>query len=360
MPSLKGVRTTRRPQWRATVSRRASGFYDKGQYEQARASFLQAYALKKHPAVLINLAWSCLKGGHDLEAEKYFKQVLAEGKDITDKQRADANDGLTAGAEQARTHRGGRPAGTEVTVDGERIGTTPLSDTISVEAGAHTVKFKGLDGTTDTQSVTVLGGEKQQAHFGKGGGNATATVNPPPAATNPEPTPAPAPTESKPAEESKSAEMPKKDVVVESGGSTILSPPKNLVPLFVLGGVTIVGFGTAIALGVSKGNAQNQATQTANVIVQHGGGASTCSPAGLQKAPQFGAACSAYATDNNQVNQDATGANIAAGIGVAAALGFVIYYLVADKRGEGSSAMGPSVIPIVGHGNGGATFNLAF
>ena len=28
------------------------GFYDKGQFEQARASFLQAYALKKHPAVL--------------------------------------------------------------------------------------------------------------------------------------------------------------------------------------------------------------------------------------------------------------------------------------------------------------------
>src|SRR5262250_1994004 len=62
-------------------------FYDKGEYEQARASFLQAYALKRHPAVLLNLAWSCLKSGHPLEAEKYFKQFLAEGKDITDKQR---------------------------------------------------------------------------------------------------------------------------------------------------------------------------------------------------------------------------------------------------------------------------------
>src|SRR5579883_3077497 len=77
-------------------------FYDKGEYEQARAAFLQAYALKKHPAVLLNLAWSSLKSGHTLEAEKYFKQFLSDAKDITDKQRADANDGLS----QARAKLG--------------------------------------------------------------------------------------------------------------------------------------------------------------------------------------------------------------------------------------------------------------
>ncbi|HEX3772248.1 MAG TPA: hypothetical protein VHV30_15335, partial [Polyangiaceae bacterium] len=70
------------------------GYYDKGQFEQARASFLQAYALKKHPAVLLNLAWSSLKSGHILEAQKFFKQFLTDSKDITEKQRGDANDGL--------------------------------------------------------------------------------------------------------------------------------------------------------------------------------------------------------------------------------------------------------------------------
>src|ERR1700757_3815616 len=70
-------------------------FYDKGEYEQARAAFLQAYALKKHPAVLLNLAWSSLKSGHVLEGKKYFEQFLNEAKDATDKQKADANDGLT-------------------------------------------------------------------------------------------------------------------------------------------------------------------------------------------------------------------------------------------------------------------------
>src|ERR1700757_2555642 len=97
-------------------------FYDKGEYEQARASFLQAYALKKHPAVLLNLAWSCLKSGHALEADKYFKQFLAEGKDITDKQRSDANDGLTQTRARVGRIEVSAAAGTEVTVDGERVG----------------------------------------------------------------------------------------------------------------------------------------------------------------------------------------------------------------------------------------------
>src|SRR5512138_3004452 len=53
-------------------------YFDKGNFESARASFLQAYALKKHPAVLLNLAQSCLKSNHALEAATYFKQYLRE------------------------------------------------------------------------------------------------------------------------------------------------------------------------------------------------------------------------------------------------------------------------------------------
>ncbi len=51
-------------------------FYDKGEYENARASFLQAYALHKHPAVLINLAQSALRSGHTLEADRFFTRYL--------------------------------------------------------------------------------------------------------------------------------------------------------------------------------------------------------------------------------------------------------------------------------------------
>ncbi len=133
-------------------------FYDKFQYEQARAAFLQAYALKKHPTVLLNLAWSCLKSGHSLEAERYFKQFLSDGKDITDKQRADANDGLNQAHGKIGRIDVSAPAGTEITIDGDRVGSSPLPEPVAVEPGAHTLTFKGSDSATETQSVTVLGG----------------------------------------------------------------------------------------------------------------------------------------------------------------------------------------------------------
>src|SRR5580692_4392580 len=108
-------------------------FYDKGQFEQARAAFLQAYALKKHPAVLLNLAWSCLKSGHALDAERYFKQFLVDGKEISDKQRADATDGLSQSRNKIGRIDVVAPPGTEITIDGDRAGSAPLTDPVPVE-----------------------------------------------------------------------------------------------------------------------------------------------------------------------------------------------------------------------------------
>jgi Tfp pilus assembly protein PilF len=329
-------------------------FYDKGDFEQARASFVQAYALKNHPAVLLNLAWSCLKSGHALEAEKYFKKFLAESKDITDKQRADANDGLT----QSRSKLGridiAAPAGTEVTVDGEKVGTTPLTDPVAVEAGAHTVKFKGPDGATDTQSVTVLGGEKQTARFGKAGPAAA-----PPPTTAPSTT-EPAPEETKPPpEETKPAEATKPPPGAESHGTNPLSPPATLWPVIVLGVAAVGGFvGAGVMVGF-KNQAQNQANSTAAQIVGHGGGGGTCS---APIAQNFQQACAAYTTDNKQVNQDATVGNLLVGVGVAATVGFIAYWLLADKGGGsgGTAVLHPELTPVVGRTMSGLSMSASF
>ena len=45
-------------------------FFDQKKFEEARAAFLQAYALKHHPAVLLNLAQSEIRSGHPLEAAR--------------------------------------------------------------------------------------------------------------------------------------------------------------------------------------------------------------------------------------------------------------------------------------------------
>ncbi len=77
--------------------------YDEGRYEAARAKFKQAYALKQHPDVLLNLGWSSLKSGHPQEAEEAFSNYLRDAKDAPPAKRAEAEKGLA----QARAAGGG-------------------------------------------------------------------------------------------------------------------------------------------------------------------------------------------------------------------------------------------------------------
>jgi hypothetical protein len=343
-------------------------FYDKGQFEQARASFLQAYALKKHPAVLLNLAWSSLKSGHTLEAEHYFKQFLVESKDITDKQRADANDGLNQAHAKLGRIEVAAAAGTEVTIDGERAGTTPLNEPVLVEPGAHTVKFKGPDGTTDTDSVTVLAGEKAIARFAKTASAAPAapppTPTPPPAGAEAEPTP-PSPPAAQ--ETPKPAEtQPVKESATIGSHHDLLSAPATLAPVIV-GGVVVAGsIAVAITMLVSKSSAQNKATDTANQIAQHGG--TSCSPVSVVPGTssdiqnKITQACAEYQSDNQDVNADATVGNIAVGVGVIAAIGTVIYWIVADRKGDSPSTglNAPVVTPIVDRSTGGLSLSGRF
>src|SRR5438034_2991763 len=115
--------------------------YDKGQFDKARAAFLQAWALKKHPAILLNLAQSCLKSGRPGEAARDFAQLVKDPSGLTPAQKVEAEKGLA----EART-RSGRidvqtASGAEILIDGERIGISPL-DPIDVEPGAHVVRVK--------------------------------------------------------------------------------------------------------------------------------------------------------------------------------------------------------------------------
>jgi Tfp pilus assembly protein PilF len=104
-------------------------YYDKGQYEKARAAFLQAYALRKHPAVLLNLAQSSLKSGHQLEAVRDFQQFLRESTSISASQRSDAERGINEARQKlGRIEVVSAPTGAEITIDNTAVGTAPLSD----------------------------------------------------------------------------------------------------------------------------------------------------------------------------------------------------------------------------------------
>jgi Tfp pilus assembly protein PilF len=332
-------------------------FFDKGQYEQARASFLQAYALKKHPAVLLNLAWSCLKGGHTLEAERYFKQFQAESKEATEKQRTDAAEGLA----QARAKLGrieiSAPAGTEATIDGERVGTTPIADQISVEAGAHTIKFRGSDGATETESVNVLGGEKVVAratHISVPAAPPPAVVPPPPSEAVPPlvPTPAPKAVESAPG--NNPGPMPEAPPETSQGSHPLWGP------LVASGIVTVAGVATAVIAGVYfKNQAQDSANQSYQNIVTAANMRGITDHRGLCNSPpsvSFQHACARYADNNNQVDQDATIGNIGVVVAIAGAVGTLVFSLIRVRDDDGSAAPPtPVVSPVVGPSYGGLT-----
>jgi hypothetical protein len=323
-------------------------FFDKGQFENARAAFLQAYALHKHPAVLINLAQTSLRSGHVLEAARYFAQYIHDSPALTPAQRAEAEKGLA----EARTRLGhldvSAPSGIAVTIDGELAGADGAI-AIDVEPGAHTVKGGG-----ETTTVTVAAGQTQSVKLAKAALGAippppvpvapAASAPPaPPPAPEPEPTPAPSP--------------------AGPSGPGFLSPPSMMTPVWVGAGVGLAGFVTAILFGVFKGAAQNSYNTQAATI-----------QAGLLNKSQWqGActhpssdlsltnACASLTSDGNDVNNDATAANVGIAIGVVG-LGFAAgWYLFAPKdAAQGSKTAWPRVEPLVGPRVGGLSVGGSF
>jgi hypothetical protein len=246
-----------------------------------------------------------------------------------------------------------------VTVDGDKAGTTPLTDPVMVEPGAHTVKFKGPDGATDTDSVTVLAGEKAIARFAK-------TASAAPAATAPAPAPAPSGADTEnptsapppPEDEPKPADTATKENAGESSHGTIFVP-KNLVPVYFVVPIAVAAGTLAIIMGVSKHNAQTKADETATQITNAGG--KSCNPPTPSSLSGLAAACDRFVSNNNDVNTDATVANLALGIAGVAALAGLVYWLVATKReASPSGAQGPVLTPIIGPSVGGLDLSGSF
>lgn len=148
--------------------------YDKGQYDKARAAFLQAYALKKHPAILLNLGQSNLKLGRAGEAARNFVQLLKEPQGLTPAQKTEAEVGLTAARAKCGRIDVQAVSGAEIVIDGERMGVAP-TEAIDVEPGSHTVKVKDQP----EKSVNVAVGQIVTV---KMGGN--VSVAPPPTTTD--------------------------------------------------------------------------------------------------------------------------------------------------------------------------------
>ena len=319
-------------------------FYDKGAYENARLAFLQAYALKKHPAVLLNLAQSSAKAGHPLEAAKYFQQYLKESTSASPQQRQDAESGLAEVRQKLGRVEVIAPAGAEITLDEkERLGTTPFAEPIDVEPGAHSLRS-----SSETVRVNANAGQKVQARFG----TSAVAVAPAPVPIAPPPSAPP---------ESTSPVPPAAD---KGGGS---KDPLPMTPGYIAVGVAGAGIASAIIFAAFKADSQSKADSVARDIRTAAGSRSAgiCTSTATDDVKRFGDACKTLKDNNSKVDTNATIANVS--IGVAAVAGiFAISWLVAvplvNRKREHSAGpiKNPVLTPYAGFDSGGFELSGSF
>lgn len=240
----------------AAKTRYAEGIrlFKKRKWEEARAAFLQANALKRRPAALLMLAQSSLNSGRYLEALRELDAYSAEAGELTPKVR----DLVEAAREDARAHLGHLrfdvPDGAEVTVDGDRV--TSLDAPLDVMPGPHTVTVTHRD-EKKTQTITASAGAATDIHP-----SFVPKALVPTSETRTRPTLPPPRTPSD---------------QVAGGSTSILAPPATTWPVYAAGIIGLGGLAAAAVLGGLQANAAHTVEVATQTLVRNGKRATACS-----------------------------------------------------------------------------------
>jgi hypothetical protein len=326
-------------------------FFDQKQYDKARVAFLQAYALKKHPAVLLNLAQSELRSNHEADAAKHFSAYLRESTTASDAERQAAEAGLTATKSAvALLDVNVDEGGAEIYVDGSLEGVSPLPGPLYVNPGVHSVEAR-KGGKTRTQQINASAGRQFMADLSFA--PKVLPVEPVAASTSA----AAAPAEAPPAPE---AEHPEPSSGRKPFFKWLVSSPVGIVGL----GLTGVGLGGGIGLAVASKKSYDNAESVASQITSHAAQDSmmanpdtsdlcsnpskwlmdakyppNASPDLATRSGQYSAACSKYQDNVNSGDKLKTWSTVGFVVSGAAAVGTVIFYLV-DPNAKEASASG--------------------
>jgi hypothetical protein len=354
--------------------------YDAGQYEQARTLFLQAYALKRHPAVLLNLGQSELKTGNVEDGGNHLQQFLREHKEAT----ADQKSAAQAGIAEAQKKTGFviiivDSDGAQVSIDGAAVGTAPLLDPVFVKPGNHEA-VATAKGHSVSSKFEVKKGSATPVTLTLGVGStavqpvpvpAPVPVAPPPPGPDPTPLPPPPP----PYEYGQPMPPPMPpppygmppDTGADTGREDFFSWYMHKPIAWVLTGVAGVGIIGTIGFGAAAGDADSKASSVQDKIFSElnncekpGSGCQLppeyfdrdtgepvpCGPRDDPNGahPHYQAACDQLRDNLDTRDTDIIGLAIMASIGGAALVGGVIYYFVDSP---GSSSSGTNVIPVV-------------
>lgn len=345
-------------------------FFDQKRYEEARAAFLQAYALKHHPAVLLNLAHSEIRSGHHLEAARHFSAYLRDPPaNATGTEKAEAERGLASARSKLGRIQVSVATGAEVLVDGETLGQAPLPEAVDAAPGNHTVEAR-LGGRSTSTSVTVSVGKSSTATLSLEGGSAPAPVTAPPTGYPPPATPPSESPEGTPPSDGgrPGSTNPDTSVSMSTSGREPFFSWLGHSPVGLVGvGLTGIGLGAGVGFSLAGRSAGENADSVAAAIQaqiaeDNAMGAPTpaavCSPSvSPSVATRYQKACSVLQDDIDKRDTDktiATAGFVAAGVGLATT---ITAYLVSSKSSAKATAT-PSkvaaqaprivVVPVIG------------
>ncbi len=323
-------------------------FYDAGQFDKARAAFLQAYALRAHPSVLLNLAQSELKSGYEAEAATHFSDFLATVPDAKPEETATAQKGLA----EAKSKVGEVTvtvdvAGAEVFADGQSVGRAPLPRPIYLTAGSHTLEARSGDNKTSTD-LTITAGT-----------STPASLSFQPAAASPAPVPAtPAATETPSTTASVSVAAPPLTEPDSTPGarppffSWLFGTPVGLTGL----GLTVAGAGVGVAGALVASDHYSSAKDASSAIAERASQSNVsgvvCS-GGSSASSELQPAC---AERQQRIDNGDTWRTVSiAGFAGAAVFGVgtVVYYLVGTRGQEVATQSSPAerrtaLVPVIG------------
>lgn len=124
--------------------------YAEQHYAEALESFRHAYRVRPHPTVLVNIA-NCYMGlGQPQQAITTFERYLSDpSTSPTPAQRTEIENALaTARRQLASVQVLVQPSGAEVYLDGDMIGTSPLSRPLQTGPGPHVLEARVGNGAS--------------------------------------------------------------------------------------------------------------------------------------------------------------------------------------------------------------------
>lgn len=310
--------------------REGVAFFDAARFEEARAAFLQAYALKPHPSILLNIAQCELKSGLYVEAAEHFAEYLATPTNVDEAKARLAEQGLAEAKRHVAELRVTTDVGlAELFVDGRRIGTTPLPRGVFVLPGRHTVLAQnGIQ--TSREEVLAKAAEVHSVRLTLLPVRATVSLRPlPPAAPMTQSTPEP-PREERP-----------------PFAHWLLSSPVGLTGLVATGAGVGLGIAGSIVASDRYGAAQD-ASDDLRAQAQADGLSGTICANGTSPVGRFRTAC---ADRQELLDQGDTWRGIAVGgfvLAGAAAAGTVVYYFLGEtQQPEPESRRTLTVVPVL-------------